>query len=156
MWSCGFETTSASGDEEYTFGSGETLVTSPVHSGIRALRVTTFTSGSPKFGGYKFQAANNDGPFFFRFYFRYAALPSASNNIFTVEQSSQAHLADINLDQNAQLQLSDEDGVIGSLSSALTVDTWYRIEVQVDRTPAAGSHVVRAKIDGTEFAGSAS
>ncbi len=46
----------------------------------------------------------------------------------------------------------DEDGAIGSASSALSLDAWYRIEIKFDATGGVNADTVEARIDGTNFA----
>src|SRR6185436_13681191 len=43
---------------------------------------------------------------------------------------------------------------IGSPSAALSLDTWYRVEYLVNDTPASGSRVISAQLDGSTFASS--
>lgn len=117
--------------------------------------------------GWGYQNANSSGNlrWFIRFYFKIATVPSAENRFFFVTNGDGVHsgaqLVWLTVDASRQLRLYDEDGQIASVdgvgngvSAALSLDTWYRIEVQVDRLSAtAGTSKVRARIDGTDFAG---
>ena len=128
-----------------------------VRSGGHALQITSLVSGTAKGMRDNFTAAAGNGPYYFLAYFRYATAPSGDNQIIQLNDTSAftTPIAYIILNLSGALELWSEDGQVGSDSSALSVNTWYRVEMLFDRTPAAGSHIVRAYIDGTEFAGSA-
>lgn len=149
----GFETNSVTAGIEWTtIHSTPSIQTSVVRSGTYALEITSLGSTSIKGLRYQFGAANGNGPFFLRIYFRYAAAPSAANQIMQFLDSSAVMRAAIELNSDGTLQLRDEDGTIGSPSSALVADTWYRVELMVDISGAGGAHIVTARIDGTNFA----
>lgn len=115
------------------------------------------TSGTRRGFLIQFKDAANDGPFFIRVYFLYKTLPTAENHIivcnFDDAVSSTGRLAYITLDNTGALRLYDEDGSIGSASSALSAGTWYRVEIQFNSTGGGATDIVRARIDGVEFAG---
>jgi len=141
LWSCGFELNSTGSGVEFNSASGTavSITTTTVRSGTYALRINGLTSGARSTASQGFSAATADGPYFFRTYFRYATLPSANNRIMRLGSSTATDfIVYLTLTSAGTLILSDEDGNIGSASSALTVDTWYSIEIQYDRTPAAG------------------
>lgn len=154
IWSSGFELNSVGTGVEWDNVSGGTIVTSPVRSGTYAYKPTPLTSGSRKALRYLIRALDGNGPFYFRTYFNVDTLPTAENGIILLRQTTGAgsDRAYVTIDDVGALRLYDEDGVIGSASSALSLNTWHRIEIKWDRTGAAGSHVVRAQLDGTEFA----
>ena len=155
LWSSGFELNTITSGEEFGTAGG-TIQTTVVRSGTYAGRITSLSSGAPKQFSQNFASVNSNGPFFFRAYFRVATLPTAENTIISLENSTGAGvlIVYITLDETGVLRLRDEDGVIGSPSSVLSLGTWYRIELQYDRTGASGSHIVNARLDGTQFAGS--
>jgi len=126
-------------------------------SGVYALQITSLSSGVVKTIRQEFVAADNNGPFFIRTDFRVDTAPSAENRIILVNDTNDAVTPQvyITIDNGRLLRLYDEDGVIGSASSALTLTARHRIELEINRVPAAGSQVVRARLDGVEFAGSA-
>lgn len=158
LWSSGFELNSTTSNLEiYSPGGSPTIQTTTVHSGTYALQITSLSSGTRKHVGFPWNGSAQNGPYYIRFYFRYDTAPSGDNTIFRLGSNPNLTIGDnvfIELTNGGTLILSDEDGDIGSPSSALSTGTWYRIEVEVDRTAAAGSHIVRARIDGSEFAGS--
>lgn len=153
LWSSGFELNSTTAGVEWTTASGTlSIQTTVVRSGTYAAEINVSNEVSGYV--YQFSSANSNGPYFFRFYLRVATAPSANATIMDGVTTGSATRVRIRLNTDRTLQLSDEDGDIGSASDALSLDTWYRIEVEFDVSGAAGSHVVRAKLDGTEFAGS--
>ena len=151
------ELNSAAAGMEVTNASNFTIQSTTVRSGGFAGRTNGLVSGAARGAAVQFIAAAGNGPFFARWYLNITTLPSAENRILGFNDTAALTATDvwITLDNGGLLRLYDEDGVIGSPSSALNTGTWYRIEIQVDRTPAAGSQVVRALLNGTEFAGSA-
>jgi hypothetical protein len=157
LWQSGFElnTLGALGVEFTVVHGSPTIVTTPVLSGTYALRISSLVSTAFQGVRYTFFTVDSNGPLFFRCYFRYATLPTADNTIIVIETLGAVRLIFVELDSTGALKLNDEDGQIGSASSALSANIWYRVEIKYDRTPAAGSHVVRARVDGNEFAGSA-
>jgi hypothetical protein len=112
------------------------------------------TSGVDKIIGHQHASADGNGPFFTRFYVRVVTRPTANNTIYIHYNAAfTAIAASIQLTTAGALELLDEDGLIGSASSVLTLSTWYRVEIQVDLTGAGSTDIVRARLDGTEFAG---
>jgi hypothetical protein len=151
--SCGFELNSVTSGIEITASSGSpTIVTSPAHTGIYAFRVSSLSSGTPKGGRIQFKGTAGDGPFYPRIYFRIATAPGAENQFIQLNDTAAftTPVVYATIDSSRVVRLYDEDGQIGSASSVLSADTWHYIEFTFDRTAAAGSHVVRARL-GTEF-----
>lgn len=162
VWSCGFELNSLTdGIEITTKTSGNALSTTTVRSGAVSHSIASLVSTTAKGIRQRVVSPEANGPFFARAYYRYATLPTAENTIIQLNDTLDfaAPVARITIDSGGLLRLYDEDGVIGSASSALSANTWYRIEIQFDRTAAAGSHVLRAKLGSSsdlsevEFAG---
>lgn len=154
LWSCGFEVGSIT-SEMGGLAAPLVIETTTKRSGDYSGKLTALTSGARKGMLHDFAAASGNGPYYFRAYVYFVTLPTAENTFFDVWNATTASMARITVDSSGALRLYDEDGVIGSASSALSTGTWYRIEMLIDGTPAAGSDVVRAYIDGVEFAGSA-
>lgn len=149
----GFELNTAAAIE-FAFASGYVGSTTTVRSGTYSARVSSLASGTAKISAVdQFSASNNDGPWFCRVYLRVATRPSAANRIIGLQNASNAYIAFIKLNSDGTLQLADEDGDIGSPSEVVPLDYWEnRVEIKVDRTPSAGSHLVEAKLNGTVFA----
>lgn len=153
VFSCGFEFNSITIDMPNTLGTNPTTQSSVVHGGGFAAQVSGLGSTVKKGKTENFVAANNNGPYFFRWYFNFATFPAAENRIGVIENSSGVDIIYFTIDNTGVLRLYDEDGQIGSASGVLQKNTWHCIEVKYDRTPAAGSQIVRARLNETEFAG---
>ena len=153
----GWELNSTSNAQEADGNSGSPAVQAvTILSGSYSLQITSLSSGTLKSQGFQFGASPADGPFFFRVRLQIATLPSAENRIITLMGGANPASnirAYITLDNGGLLRLYDEDGVIGSPSGALSLGVAYAIGIQYDRTPAGGSEIVRATLDGVEFAG---
>ena len=156
IWMSGFELNSNTSGMEVTAAAGTpTIQNTTVRSGVFACQIESLSSGTAKGMRLNFAAAAGNGPYYFLTYFRYATAPSADNQIIQLNDTNAftTPVVMIKLNSSGALELWDEDGQIGSDSSALAENTWYRVEILFDRTPAAGSQIVRAYLDGTEFAG---
>lgn len=150
IWTCGYEskTTTEGG---YNVGGGQvTISTAKVRSGNASIKCV-LSSGAERSNGHNFRSSDGNGPFFGRVYLLVETAPTGDNTIISFHNNSNVEIAFIKLKSDLTLQLHDEDGSIGSPSSALTLNLWYRVELKVDRTAAAGSHVVEAKLDDTTF-----
>lgn len=154
MWSCGFELGSTASNVEMSTLGAPLIESTIKHSGDFCMEVSSLVSGSALFVTQTIASPAADGPYYYRIYARFDTLPTAENCFFAVMNAT-TRLAFLTIDSGGLLRLYDEDGVIGSPSSALSTSTWYRINVLFDGTPAAGSDVVRAYVDGVEFAGAA-
>lgn len=155
IFSSGFELQSVTtGVEWSTIASTPAISTSTYRSGAASANITSLSSGTGKAVANQFKASNTNGPFWFRTYFRVATAPSAANRFITLSNTSNGTIVYITIDNSRILRLNDEDGQIGSASSALSADTWYRIEIKFDASGAGANDVVEARIDGTEFAAS--
>jgi len=155
LFSSGFELNSLTASMEWDAAVGGTISSSTIRSGGFSGRISSLASGTNQRFRTQFKSAGNNGPFFFRFYLRIATLPTAENRIFAVSSSATTGTgvaAYITLDNMGALRLYDSTGVIGSASSALSTGTWYRIGMLFDRTAASGSQMVKAQIDGAQFA----
>lgn len=151
IFTSGFEYNSTTNGEDWTTFAGLTIVSDPVRSGIYAGRSLPTLGGSSCV--IAFATSDQTAPFWFRVYVRIAAAPTGVVKIILIEDTTPLEKVAILLNTDRTLQLkNDEDGVnIGSPSSALAVDTWYRVEFAIDTTTIA-STTVEAKLDGTVFA----
>lgn len=155
--SSGFELNSVAAGMEVTSATGSpSISSSTVRSGGFSLSIPSLTSGTARGIRYQFIAAANNGPFFCRAYLRITTLPAVENAILQLNDTNDfsAPMVYVTLDSGGLLALFDEDGQIGSDSSALSTGTWYRIEVEFNNTGGAGAGIVKARIDGVEFAAS--
>lgn len=152
IWSSGFELNSLTADMELSSSSDSpSIQTTTKRSGNYALEILNPTSSVFKGVSYIYSASTSDGPWYFRFYLYIATLPNATTRIFRVGGAG-THPIKIDLLTNGTLTLNDEDGQIGSASSALSLNTWYRIESMYSTVGGAGAGIVEALIDGISFA----
>lgn len=152
LWSSGFElnTDVSLGGVEFSGGIGTVSIQgTTVRSGSYAMQITSLSSGSAK--NRSINHGVTTAPVYTRFYFRYATLPSIDD---CISKNGSANGVGIKLTSTGTLKLFDEDGTIGSASSAMSSNTWYRIEYYYDTTGGAGTHIAKARLDGTEFAAS--
>ncbi len=150
----GFETQSLTVDDEWSATSGSpTITTSTVRSGAAALQITGLSSGAAELADYRYSSADFFGPIYVRFYFRYATLPTANNRIFTFGNAAlNASPGGLLLSSTGTLILTDEDGTIGSASSALTINTWHRVEIFMNGAGTGAVDTFEGRLDGSVFA----
>ncbi|KRT76718.1 MAG: platelet-binding glycoprotein [Armatimonadetes bacterium CSP1-3] len=134
-----------------------TISSSIKRSGGYSVQVTSLVSATPKWLAYQYVAGGGTGPFYYRVYLRPETLPSAENTIIVLNDAPSVATPAIwvTLDNTGVLRLYDEDGAIGSASPALTLQSFaHRIELEMSTVGGAGACIVRARLEGTEFAGS--
>lgn len=135
---------------EYTAGvvTQPALETSTKRSGNAAWRI----SNAAAVEGFRIAHSSAQGSFFFRFYLYIVAMPSATRVIGGARITGSMKIS-IRLTAAGALQLyNSEDGAqVGSDSSALSLATWYRIELNYDSTTLSAT-TCEAKLDGTTFA----
>lgn len=155
VFTSGFELNSlTSGVEFNTTGGSPTFSTTTIRNGSRSGRISSLVSATAQFFRFQFAAATLNLSYH-RFYLNIHTLPSAENTIFLLNNSGDftSPAVYITVDNNGALRLYDEDGQVGSASTTLlSVDTWYRIGVKVDRSLTAGSQIVEGRINGAVFA----
>ena len=152
--SYGFELNSATAGVEFeAVGGSPTVQSTTVRSGTYALQITSLVSATRQAARFVMAASAGNGPFFVRFYFRADTLPSAENTIhmWNSQQNYTTEVVRLTIDNLGVLRLYDEDGQITG-TTTLSTSTWYRVEVKIDRTPAAGSQIVEGQVDGVVFA----
>jgi hypothetical protein len=132
--------------------------TGTVRTGTGSGLINGLTSGTESGWGVQFVDSLQNGPFYLRTYFYLTTAPSADNTIAAFiaganPTATSTNDAQIRLTSAGALKLFANNSQVGSTSSALSTGTWYRIELEVDNSPSAGSKIIRAYIDGTQFAG---
>lgn len=158
----GFETNTITANHEFTSTSNSpTIDATTFRSDTYGGKVTGLTSASAFGFYYRFKFTVNAGPFFVRTYFQYTVLPGTKNGIMALTAGTSFAGVDagdpnVKLDTTGALGCYQGATQIGSNSSVLTSGQWYMVEMQYDATPANGSRVIRCRLDGVEFAGSAS
>jgi hypothetical protein len=152
LFACGFELNSANIEFNGDINGSLTVQSVTVRTGTYALRIGNLVSAAQKRVTHQFVAANSNGPFWVRFYFRRDTSPTADNQIFNWRNSSGTRIVFLVINSSGALELWDEDGQVGSDSAILASTTWYRIELKVDASGVGATDIVEAKIDGTVFA----
>ncbi len=154
LYESGFELNSATAGMEWGVVTNGTVQSSTVRSGTYAGQVTSLVSGAGRGFAHQFQAATGNGPYWARFYFRAATLPSAENSIFRWTGTSPTITsgvpgARLTIDNTGTVKLYDGGGtLIGTAGVTLTTGVWYCLELKYDVSPASGSRIIQARIDG--------
>lgn len=153
IWSCGFELNSVTAGVELSNSpSNTTISSSTVKSGTYALRVNPTASTGQSI--YTYKSVDTQGSFFYRFYFRIATAPGATTEVFaTRSESALFRVVGFRLTSSRTLELYnfEDSAQVGSASSALALNTWYRVELSVNTTTLA-STTLDALVDGVSFA----
>jgi len=154
LWSSGFELQSVTNAVEWgaTIGS-PTIDTTTKRSGAASLRCNP--TAATAYIRHKFvatpSAPSGGGNFFARFYLRIASSTGGMETIARFYSDlSGALVVGLNLNSNNTLELwrMDTNVQVGSDSSALAANTWYRVEFSYNNATGA----VDARIDGLSFA----
>lgn len=154
LYQHGFELNSQAAGMEFT-GTPAGANTSNVQArtGTYSGRLNSLASTTRKFFEQQFLAAAGNGPYFIRSYVYFVTLPSAENFFFALYNSGTTFSAGISIDAGGLLRLyNGSASVVGSPSSALSLNTWYMVEMWYDRSPAGGSQILKARLEGVEFA----
>lgn len=156
IFQASFENTSVTANPAF-FDTVTNVVNGTTHprTGSRAAQITSLASGTPRGADKKYQNAAQTSDFF-RVYIYIVTLPSAANSIIQVSASTSLGStlrATIKLNSDGTLTLFGAGGLqIGSASSALSVNTWYCVEIHTDTINATGSRTIAARLapdDGT-------
>jgi hypothetical protein len=98
----------------------------------------------------------NGQPMYMRAYVRFNSAPSGSLVQFFTWRINAVAVADIVLNNNRTMSLRDATQTVIGTSSALSVDTWYRIESKIIVNTGTGVGTLELKIDGSVVATSSS
>ena len=146
LWSCGAELQSATSGIEWDTTTGTVSISTSVkRSGAASIRCNP-VAGT----GYISHRVRTDGTglICYRFYLRVASLPATDTTIFAHSDGS-ALYPRIRLKSTGVLQVANSSNTyVGSASSTLSLDTWYRVELSY--ADAAGD-VADAYLDGVQF-----
>lgn len=150
----GFELQSlTAGIEWQSWNAGaHAISTTTFRSGAASLRINSLASGTKEGPEHTFTAAT-EAEHFFRFYLRVATAPGGITTIWEVNEAGVQQVA-LELTTAPALRFLVDETQVGSDSSTLSLNTWYRVEVRFDADNAGGSDIAEARIDGSEFAGS--
>lgn len=155
----GFEQQTVTAGEEFSSNGingccGEGIDTTTFRSGLASLKLSADGTARFTWVGHVPYSTATTNKVFIRAYVYITDLPATGNvdliaAFNTVGPTRQAGIA---LQSDGTLLLKGWDSsTIDSASSALSLNTWYRIEMEYQS--GAGTGTVRAYIDGTEFAG---
>lgn len=159
LFTSGFELNTTTAGVEWTSvgSSPPTIQSTTKRSGTYALQITSLSSlSSQKHLIYQYLSVEGSSNTYFRVYVRFDTLPTIEDAFvgFNDTTVSTSLLAYLTIDNSGVVKLYDEDGQITG-TTTLSTTTWYCLEVHINTTPAAGSHVVEARVDqGSTFASS--
>jgi len=149
LFSSGFELQSVSNGIEWDTTTGSpTINTTIKRSGSASLRSSVI--GAQAYITHQYAATAGITNSYYRFYLYVHTATDELDTIFLLNSAvTSTDIVSIKLNTNRTLELWKEGSgtvQLGSDSSALTADTWYRIELKVEGTTAT------AYIDGASFA----
>lgn len=149
LQSIGFELNSATdGVEEKDFGN-VIIGTTNVRSGNYAARDNDAIGTNYLLG--QVYSANQARIGFLRVYLYIVSAPSADSLIMGFALTNGTYIGGISLKTDRTLQLkARNESNIGSVSSALALNTWHMLELAYDATSATDT--LEGKLDGTSFA----
>ena len=160
LWTSGFELNSTTAGMEYTsnIGTTPTISTGTIRSGTYSLNTTLAGAGT---SGIRYEftaAADSASSIISRANINIATLPSTTIQIMCMRDNAGTYQLCIRMTATGILQLwNEEDNAqVGSNSSALSTNTWYRLEMLYDfGTAATADSDTIGYIDGAIFASSA-
>lgn len=151
--SSGFEHNFSGVPGEFSSSVGViTIQSTTKRSGNYAIKTFNLISGQSQRATLRIAFAAGNGPYFTRIYFYLVTPPTAANTIMRL--SGNGATIQVKLNANRTLLLADEVGTIGTSTTALNLNQWYRLEMKFDSTLAAGNHEIHLYVDGIEVIGS--
>lgn len=157
IYTRGFElNTNTTGIEWDSTSGTPTIQTTTVRTGTYAGEIPSLTSGTAKFWNLQFNTGDVSTAHWVRFYFRVHTSPNVNTTIFQYgNDAGSAQPVNVVLTTANQLQILNNLGVqVGSNSSTLNADQWYRVEVRYDPSGGATATIIEAQIDGVDFVNS--
>lgn len=145
MWSCGFELQSVSAGVEFdsTTGTTPTIDTTTFASGLAAIKYNP--SAATSYFTHQFAATSATNDVYVRFKVRFTTFPGANSITIAVIRSAAAgNNLTIRCNTAGTIFLNNEQSSsqVGSTSSAMSLNTWYRIEFSyVYATGAANAYL---------------
>lgn len=126
--------------------SASQISTTQKHSGLSSCRIVITSSNFASLAQ-QFKSADDNGPFYFRFYFYLVTAPGATTDFIDLRATGTTEQTLwINTDKTLELRENDETTVIASYATPLSTNTWYRFDYSYDAT---GTGAVTIKLDGT-------
>ncbi|WP_179165224.1 hypothetical protein [Streptomyces sp. M41(2017)] len=154
MYTCGFELASAAALMEWQDSNGSPAISQTIHrAGTASLRITP--AAATQYIEHQLTSGVVQRTFH-RFYLYITALPAADCNLYGIGQSGYFPGV-LRLTSTGQLQLRDNQAAVnlGSPTAALSLNRWYRVELDftdVAGTLTAGVSAFRGYLDGVQFA----
>lgn len=155
LHSYGHELASVANDTSDMDGAAATAgatESTTIRTGTYSLKVSAAGVGDRFRWDKRFISSNGNGPYYARVYMRVADLPDALTTILNMASDASASKGTIKLNSDGTLELWDDTGQVGSDSSALSLNQWYRIEIYFYNNTASGFLELNARIDGSSFA----
>ncbi len=149
LFTSGFEENTNTVNVEWTGTNGSpTIQTGTTRTGTYAGQITSLVSGTALGWFYQFSSANVSTDTYIRFYINIAVYPNADTQIMCLLDSTGNDPGDIRLTSTGTMYMTDNTGSqVGSASSALSLNTWHRIELRYFNT----SSTEELKIDGSSI-----
>lgn len=153
IFSSGFELNSATNLMEWGTSGSPTIDNATFRTGAYAGAIASLTSGVNKNFQYQWAAADTVSDYRLVFYFRVATNPNVTTTIASIATNAGAGDLSIKLTTGGALQLFRADGVtqVGSDSTALSANTWYKIGLR-HFNQAAGIGIADCQINNVTFA----
>lgn len=154
MYTCGFELLSAAALMEWQDSNGSPAISQTIHrAGAASLRITP--AAATQYIEHQLTSGVVQRTFH-RFYLYITALPAADCNLYGIGQSGYFPGL-LRLTSTGQLQLRDGQTAVnlGSPTAALSLNRWYRVELDftdVAGTLTAGVSAFKGYLDGVQFA----
>jgi len=145
----GWEINSTTTDMEFDdYVGSPTISSSVVRSGNYSGRIGSLASATRQYFGTNFKIAGFTKTWY-RVYVNFTTLPTAENRIIAIKTffGPTTPYVYLTIDNAGVLKLYDEDGQIAG-TTTLSTSTWYCIEIKIDTSAAAGSHIVESRVDG--------
>lgn len=151
LFSSGDELNAIVNNVEFTSFASANNSSTVFRSGLRSVSVST--SAGTNLPTYTFLSSATQGDYYLRAAIRVATLPGAIINVLGFINSAVGDKVTIRLTTTGTLQLyNQEDGAqIGSDSAALSINTWYIVELRVNCTTLATTSV-EARLNLSSFA----
>lgn len=147
LWSSGLELQSLTSNMEVGIVSGGSISTTTTRSGSAASRLNP--SSAFVYIGHQFSSSAVTTAAYLRFYLRIATAPGSDTELALVySTATTSRRLYLQLTSSRKIKVVNASSVqVGSDSSALSLNTWYRVELFVD----GGNSTVIARIDGSDF-----
>jgi hypothetical protein len=132
-------------------GTNCTIQTSVVRTGTYAYQAAA--GGVARDTYYRYVTGVSDAQFYGRVYIYVAAAPTADARIVRFMEIGIDTRASIRIKSDRTLILTDSAGTqIGSPSSALSLNTWYRVDLMYKNNAPSPDSTMEARLDGVVFA----